>query len=571
MRGFVSGQSGVAVLNDAERWYILTSPGRPPAETSFSSAIRLLDGATDVERVDSGTLDSIGRSLRAARAKDAALQYILTLLEGQEEDDLHQRIRLRLTTLLSFPEVPEFVLNRLYAAPLSPRLVARAKALMREDAGHPLSMILNDVVADQDAIAAVRAAWMAVSVDWFHSPDERDEFFISALERGVVRKLVGGCGRGLGLPQGAPARSLQVFQAWARAASPAMVDSAQISIDTGTRPELGRHRSGAFSPSGVSPFDDPSGATVARTHAGPSPHLAIPQEAPSPESEHAVLPDHGSVLQSLWRMFFTSLILKDDTGRLIACNDAFLWFVQRRESDLVGKKPSEYWNVEQGTTFEQYDAIVRRLSRPAITRELFGKRVRFTARWPLELTGLFGSMSVYLNFAPEGAIVARSGIVLRDELSATPPEQELCRSFFETCPWAITVRSTMNGCFVYVNRAYRRVFTPPGEKERDLEYFLGRPPKDTCPEAYWRGHEHRIIGWQDLSRPFDSETRVEHPFLPGLQRKVARFNFGRDLDGRYQFRGTMGIDARYLEELRAARPTDAPFVPPLLLPPEDRR
>jgi hypothetical protein len=279
-------------------------------------------------------------------------------------------------------------------------------------------------------------------------------------------------------------------------------------------------------------------------------------------------PDIGTALQGLWKSFFASLILKDDQGRLEACNGSFLRFTGRDEKELVGKLPSQYWAPEKGLVFERYDAIVRSEQQAVISREIFTRRRRFTARWPTSAKGWYGSLSVYLSSAQQ--LINRLHPQALEPLPiATPPEPSVCRAFFDSCPWAISVRDMNTELVVYVNRAFARVFTPLRSKFYEPDDFIGTHPRDYSPEPYWRDNESRVVRrTSTLETGLESETRVEHPHLRNAPRKVAKFNFG---DPPHRFRGTIGIDEGYLERLDKALPYDAEFIEPLRIPEDDRR
>jgi PAS domain-containing protein len=279
--------------------------------------------------------------------------------------------------------------------------------------------------------------------------------------------------------------------------------------------------------------------------------------------------EHGRILQLLWNSFFASLLLKDDSGRLLACNDAFVRFTRNRtDRELIGKLPSEYWDPGQGRVFERYDATVRALNRPVLTREVFSETVRFTARWPVNTSDdpkVYGSVSIYMIPAIDVIKVGR--IPKLGQFVAVPPWPEICASFFESCPWAVTVREPREGRFLFVNRAYRLLFTPPDEAERGSEMFIGQLPEDTCAEAYWRKHERyvSIAG----PEPAASLKDVEHPCLPACPRKVVQFKvYG---EGTTVFRGTLGVDAEYLNRLKNTRPLNATYIEPFVVPLDARR
>jgi DNA-directed RNA polymerase specialized sigma24 family protein len=95
-----------------------------------------------------------------------------------------------LKQFLSFSEVSGHILNRLYAAPLNESSCRHAMMLIAHDRKHPVAELLRRIVAVQPAIGNVRSAWETVSTGKFRSPLESDEYFLAAVDTGLVRKLV---------------------------------------------------------------------------------------------------------------------------------------------------------------------------------------------------------------------------------------------------------------------------------------------------------------------------------------------------------------------------------------------
>ena len=189
MRTFVSGQSGVAVLIEGSHCYVVRAPDCTRSQSRLSSALRLLDGSTDVEEIGDTDLQTIRLKLERACGRDIALQYTLVLLSEGEISDLEQQILVRLQDLLFSDDAREFILNRLFAGPLTSVATERAEALIGRYQQHPLSGILEDVLANQAKIARIRSAWELISSDRFHSVQQKDEFFLSAVENGLARQI----------------------------------------------------------------------------------------------------------------------------------------------------------------------------------------------------------------------------------------------------------------------------------------------------------------------------------------------------------------------------------------------
>jgi hypothetical protein len=218
MRAFVSGQSGIALLNDGSHWSVLRGADGSVLQGQCGSAIRLLDGSTDIEEVPDADTEEVGLELATARAKDTALQYVLVLIQETEIGELERRILARLQDLLPILEVQEFILNRLYAAPLGLSDLDHIKDVIAEDSQHPVSAIFRSVLGDQASIGRVKSAWESISTGRFRSVEEKDEFFFSAVQRGLVRRLVRGAEYVAQGPDDASTWSGEIERAWAEAA-----------------------------------------------------------------------------------------------------------------------------------------------------------------------------------------------------------------------------------------------------------------------------------------------------------------------------------------------------------------
>jgi hypothetical protein len=153
-----------------------------------AAAIRLLERSTDIREIRP---NHPAFELERERAKDTALQYVLILLEEREAGLIERRILDRLQAILFYPGVPEFILNRLHSAPLDAATIDWANQLIALDREHPVASLLQEVLDAQPAIRNVRLAWDAVSAGRFPCAREKDQFFLEAVENGLVRNLAG--------------------------------------------------------------------------------------------------------------------------------------------------------------------------------------------------------------------------------------------------------------------------------------------------------------------------------------------------------------------------------------------
>jgi hypothetical protein len=186
----LSGERGVAVIHQGDEWSVIHEPDYTrSAKSGLSSAIRL-DGARDVVEFESSDPTAIEHELARCRAQDAALQYVLVLFEEDQIGQLEARMLESLKKLMLYQGVPEFVERRLYASPLPANARKRAEAVRDLDWQHPVSRMLSRVLDRQKRIREVREAWESVSAGWFRSVQERDEYFSSAVQAGLVQRLV---------------------------------------------------------------------------------------------------------------------------------------------------------------------------------------------------------------------------------------------------------------------------------------------------------------------------------------------------------------------------------------------
>lgn len=560
MKAFVSGQSGVAVFEQEGDWYLLRAQGSAE-KTSFTGAVRLFDGCNDVRKLDNATVETVEAELALARAREFALQYTLTLLDDDELGELQPPILRRVEALLGDPSVRDFVANRLYARPLTPRLLERAGVLIASAGSAELSDTLHEVVRNQELIRAFHGSWPYVAERHFESVSHRDQYFLDQVNGGLVRQLVL---RRAGALE-APSRSqfdFDLIRDWIQSSESALVPAYE-------RVEVGSLRRAQME--GV----DTSSARIspafyagARRSALGSDEVAVPlyvgSEAPASEPHPRIA--QPEIVQALWRSLFAAALLKDHQGRLKACNDAFLRFSRKPEPELLGKIPSQYFEP-QGRIFERYDQAARDCNCPIMTREVFGKRKRITARWPLQTAGLYGSLSVYLT--PMEDRIQPTNALLLGNFPATPPDADTCVRFFETCPWAITIFDEEERV-LFANRAYRLVFTPRELSDPGPGFFEGYRVELRCPQDYWRQNEKRIVHFVSGSPDaVESLVRVEHPFLANAPRDVVRFKVGI-IEGKL-YRGTIGLDVRYIEQLKNTMPPEAEQVEPFRVPVMDRR
>jgi PAS domain-containing protein len=164
---------------------------------------------------------------------------------------------------------------------------------------------------------------------------------------------------------------------------------------------------------------------------------------------------------AVWTSLIGTAVLKDQDGCVFAYNPRFAWLTEeKRRSEIIGRRPSEYWKKETGATIEEHDRDVRTNARSLATCEILRRNsdpptTHRTFRFPLPLgDGSIGSASLGIQDMI-GKIVT---IPSTGQTLPLPSPAELER-FFENMPLWVTV-CNQSHCFVYANAAFCRGLIP---------------------------------------------------------------------------------------------------------------
>ena len=215
-----------------------------------------------------------------------------------------------------------------------------------------------------------------------------------------------------------------------------------------------------------------------------------------------------AALRNLWQSGLV-LIVKDDEGRVKFCNQGFLdqqHHTDRREADFVGKTTSEYWPHIQAPAIERYDKAVRDNKQAILSRERYSRHYRFSLRFPIrDYDRMFGSLGIWFSKMQDSLVPHsfRSDVAI----SVTVPPDTLIEAFFDSCPTALSIRELTDQSFVYVNPAFCRVFSSPGQ-ELDPSLVIGRTPRAICSDDYWREYESKLMR---STKDIVSYGRLPHP------------------------------------------------------------
>jgi hypothetical protein len=139
---------------------------------------------------------------------------------------------------------------------------------------------------------------------------------------------------------------------------------------------------------------------------------------------------------AVWTSLIGTAVLKDQNGCVFAYNPRFAWLTEeKRRSEIIGRRPSEYWKKETGAAIEEHDRDVRIHARSLATCEILRRNsdpptTHRTFRFPLPLgDGSIGSASLGIQDL-HGKIVT---IPSTGQTLPLPSPAELDR-FFENMP-----------------------------------------------------------------------------------------------------------------------------------------
>lgn len=185
----ISGQAGIAILIGPTGFSVLhiDHPG-VDAPITPARVPHFLCGATDVSRINSISREELCERLRVARDCDTALQLTLILLDRGAELETREAAAGSLQLLFTAGEVQDFVLNRLYSAPLPDDSNVLDACAHVGSAGLVLSFLLS-LEDNQPQIEAVRNAWDRLPADLFVSSIPKASFQQILVDAGAFRTL----------------------------------------------------------------------------------------------------------------------------------------------------------------------------------------------------------------------------------------------------------------------------------------------------------------------------------------------------------------------------------------------
>ncbi|MBI3671134.1 MAG: hypothetical protein HY237_15305, partial [Acidobacteria bacterium] len=190
MKALISGQAGVAVLFDGECVSSLRVGSPVEVPLSESEILCVLGDASDLAQLDEINRDAAATELELAWRKDRSLHLALILLDGEADREARQLSTECLQEFIGDPNVLEFILDRLYSAPLPLRADLLGALLLAERVrAAAVVSFLEDLGEHQAEIERCREAWDLLSADRFGGPETKAQFGYALATAGAFRQL----------------------------------------------------------------------------------------------------------------------------------------------------------------------------------------------------------------------------------------------------------------------------------------------------------------------------------------------------------------------------------------------
>ncbi|MEJ1933246.1 hypothetical protein WDZ92_23865 [Nostoc sp. NIES-2111] len=166
-----------------------------------------------------------------------------------------------------------------------------------------------------------------------------------------------------------------------------------------------------------------------------------------------------------WLDSLGAQVAKDHEGRLWAANPLWLSQIDKRFAEVVGKKPSEYWNPDEGKVIELYDQYL--LSSQDTVAMITNERLstagrlgdeRFTCRWKVgeeSETRLprIASIGFYIKHQGDSELAVFADRQNFEEFRPEEtPDSAALQRLWDWCPLSLAV-SSPEGTILYFNRA----------------------------------------------------------------------------------------------------------------------
>jgi tetratricopeptide (TPR) repeat protein len=190
MQAFISGQAGTAIIVRGTDASIINIDS-PDVELkcSYHSIPYILEGVSDVEQFSDIKKTDILARLKSSWQNDRALFFFLTFLSNSESATTYELALDSLTDLIKEKSVKEFILNRMYTAPL-PDDNRIGELLSSTIYSESLNKVLKEIFNYQDTISLIKASWDNVPTSLFNNDTNKKSAFFNALEKyGIQRKL----------------------------------------------------------------------------------------------------------------------------------------------------------------------------------------------------------------------------------------------------------------------------------------------------------------------------------------------------------------------------------------------
>ena len=179
------------VLDGDDVWSLTVDAPHTLVPCARESVLNVFAGASDVQSFSDVTQTEAVDRLQHAWRIDRALQLTLILLDHEDSGETRIMAAECVEEFFQYPEVHEFVANRLFSAPLPIEADVRGAILFAQQANATtLASFLEQLDAHQPQIAQVRVAWNDLDLTDLGDTASRRRFEVTAIQCGLFRRFV---------------------------------------------------------------------------------------------------------------------------------------------------------------------------------------------------------------------------------------------------------------------------------------------------------------------------------------------------------------------------------------------
>jgi|GEM_PF-6042422 len=189
MQTLISGQAGLAIIIEGNHANILhiDAIDKPiPCPIPYINSV--LQGATDVQRLNSNDLKTIKATLELSWKSDRALFFFLILLSPDENPRNYELALESLNELLNDKKVCDFIMNQMFTAPLPDQ--NRIENALSDVENFPLLLeMFEELMQYQDLISEIALEWESLPISLFVDKNNKEATKYQMGKNGIQRKM----------------------------------------------------------------------------------------------------------------------------------------------------------------------------------------------------------------------------------------------------------------------------------------------------------------------------------------------------------------------------------------------